>query len=498
MPIQLSSPADIQDKIVTVMGLGRFKQGSGVGAAKWLLKHGAQILVTDLKSKKELASSVDLLMDWYTKLRREFPDRNIYAPVFILGEHRKEDFENVELVVKNPDVPKTSEFLKFAEAAGVRIESDVSMFYRFYPSPIYAVTGTRGKSTTTHLLGEMLRTKDPRTVIGGNVMHSPLEDLDTIVGAPALVALELSSWLLESLAGMDRGSEIAVMTNISKDHLDRYTSYEEYIEAKNVIFKNQSATQKAIANYDDPIVRRLGENAVGATFWFSLSPLPDDLDGAYMDAQGNPVIRISGENHILCHQNEWPALQGEHNAQNGLAASLAASLAGVSDAAICETLRMFKGLEGRQETVREVNGVTYVNDTTATSPEGVIAALKRFGGSGAGSGQRAAGSSGKRIVLITGGKAKGFDFAEMAEWIKKTCKHVVYLHGQHTNQIEALVGGAVPDSHADTMPGAVKAAAAAASEGDIVLLSPGGSSFDLFKNEFDRGGQFVEEVKNLK
>src|SRR3989338_8749629 len=176
--IDLKTISDIQDLVVTVMGLGRFKQGSGVGAAKWLLRHGAQIVVTDLKSEKELRESVDLVSEWYETYRKEFPDRNIYAPVFALGGHREDDFTNVQLVVKNPDVPKESEYVKLAEQNCVRVESDISLFLHFYPHPVYGVTGTRGKSTTTALIGHMLASKHPKAVTAGNITHSPLEELD--------------------------------------------------------------------------------------------------------------------------------------------------------------------------------------------------------------------------------------------------------------------------------------------------------------------------------
>ncbi len=487
MPKDFKSIEDFQDAVVTVMGLGRFKQGSGIGAAKWLLRHGAQIVVTDLKSEADLKTSVDLVMEWYSKYREQYPDRTIYAPVFILGQHREDDFTNVELVVKNPDVPKDSEYVKLAEKNGVRVESDVSIFFHFYRHPIYGVTGTRGKSTTTALYGEMLKKIHPKTVIAGNIMHSPLEELDWMMEekAPVPVTLEMSSWLLDSLTHIDRGLDIAVLTNISEDHLDRYGSFEVYIDSKRQIFKNQTPEQKAVLNYDHEIVRKLGEGVPSKKYWFSQKPLPQGMDGGYLDQKSDLYLRINGKERRICHVSEWPALQGEHNFQNAMAATIAASLAGVPDAALCETLKTFQGLDGVQQTVRELNGVTYINDTKSTSPDAVIAALKRFG------------NDKKHIIIIVGGKAKGFGFEEMAEWVRKSCHQVVYLEGTATDEIEKAVGPSVPASYASTMDEAVKAAQKIAHEGDIVLLSPGTASFGLFKNAYDRGGQFVEAVKNL-
>jgi UDP-N-acetylmuramoylalanine--D-glutamate ligase len=485
--IDLKNMDDVQDMIVTVMGLGRFKQGSGVGAAKWLMRHGAQIVVTDMKSEKDLHESVDLVTEWYEKYRTEYPLQGMYAPVFILGEHRPADFTNVQLVVKNPDVPKESEYVKIAEANGVRVESDVSMFWHFYPHPIYGVTGTRGKSTTTALIGEMLKTLNPKAVVAGNITHSPLEELDWLAKEPAAVpvVLELSSWLLDGLGHVNRGPEIGVLTNVSEDHLDRYENYDAYIDSKASLFKLQSPEQKAVLNYDHEIVRKIGDERVKSKrYWFSAKPLPAGLEGTYLDAEGNLVLRLGSERKI-CNVKNWPSLQGEHNQMNALAGTLAAALAGVPDAALCQTLRSFEGLPGRQQTVREFEGVTYVNDTNATSPDAVIAALKRFS------------NGNKRIVLIVGGKAKGFGFETMAQAIREHCKHVVYLEGTATAEIEKAVGPTVPGTNVSSMDEAVKAARAAAAKGDVVLMSPGTASFGLFKNAYDRGGQFVEAVKNL-
>ncbi len=492
MPIDLTDIKDIQDKIVTVMGLGRFKQGSGVGAAKWLLRHGAQIVVTDLKSETELKASVDLVMEWYSTYRAQYKTREIYAPVFILGQHRDDDFTNVQMVVKNPDVPKESKYVELARAHQVRVESDVSLFLHFYRHPYVAVTGTRGKSTTTALIGEMLKHVHPKTVVAGNIMHSPLEDLDWMLEekGPVPVALELSSWLLESLEhlkGKSQGPHVGVLTNVSEDHLDRYKSFDEYLHAKEIIFELQDEHQNAVLNFDHPVVLRVGERVKSKRFWFSSKPLPAELNGAFIDGNGDMHLRLNGSERTLCHVSEWPTLQGQHNIENALAATLAASLSGVSDADICETLRAFEGLPGRQQTVRELNDVTYINDTNATSPDAVVAALQRFDPEGK-----------KNVVLIIGGKGKGAKFDAMAAEVVKHAKHVVYLEGTATDEIETLIGPIVPASYAGSMDEAVKAAGAAAKSGDVVLLSPGTASFGMFKNAYDRGGQFVEAVKNLE
>lgn len=487
MSIDLSSINNFQDAMVTVMGLGRFKQGSGVGAAKWLMRHGAQIVITDLKSEAELKESVEEITKWYTLYKKDFPDRSIYAPIFVLGEHHEDDFTNVDLVMQNPGVARESQFVQLAKKEGVPIESDVSLFFRYCPFPIYSVTGTRGKSTTTALLGEMLATVHPKAVVAGNITRSPLEDLDWILEekTPVPIVLELSSWLLESLEGLGRGPDIALLTNAYKDHLDRYDSFEHYVWAKELIFKEQKPEQVALFNADqelmDEIASRIPSKQV---FWFSSKPLPEGKNGAYRDGDFLKW-KLDGKEKEFAHVHDLTTLQGEHNVMNALSASLAAHFAGVSDAQIHQTLKAFVGLPGRQQVLGEVEGVLFVNDTTATSPEGVIAALKRFGNGG-------------NILWIGGGSSKGLAFEEMAEYVRRECRMAVLFEGSAFDDIVRALGSGIPMVRAASMQEAMQAVMHEAKLGDVVLLSPGTSSFGIFKNEFDRGEQFNAAVEALK
>lgn len=484
--LDLSSIQNFQDAMVTVMGLGRFKQGSGVGAAKWLMRHGTQIVITDLKSEAELKESVEEITKWYTQYKKKYTDRNIYPPVFVLGEHHEDDFTNVDLVVQNPGVPRESEFVLLAKENGIHVESDVSLFFRYCPFPIISVTGTRGKSTTTALLGEMLRSINPKTVIAGNITRSPLEDLDWLLEEKSSVpiVLELSSWLLESLEGLGRGPKIALLTNAYKDHLDRYDSFEHYLRAKELIFREQKEDQIAILNADQEIMDGIALQIPSKRiYWFSSQPFSGDKKGAYQE--GDDLIRlIDAEPVTFAHVHDMK-IEGEHNIMNALSASLAAHFASVSDEQIHETLKIFAGLPGRQQVIAEVEGIVYVNDTTATSPEGVIAALKRFGNGG-------------NIVLIAGGASKGLAFDEMAEEIGRQCKHVVLFEGSAFEDLARAIGDKAPMMRADSMRTAVHAARSVASLGDVILLSPGTSSFGIFKNEFDRGDQFNAMVAELE
>ncbi|MBU1126059.1 UDP-N-acetylmuramoyl-L-alanine--D-glutamate ligase [Patescibacteria group bacterium] len=485
--MDLSKIENFQDAVVTVMGLGRYKQGSGLGAAKWLIRHGAQTIITDLKDETELEESMALVTEWYQKYREMYPDRTIYAPLFVLGEHRHEDFVEVDCVVQNPGVPSESEFVVAAKEAGVPIESDVSLFFRFCPYPIIAVTGTKGKTTTTKMIGEMLELEDDRAVVAGNIKVSPLEHLDEILhrGEPTLIVLELSSWLLESLPEtfktLKKGPDISILTNVYPDHLNRYHSYGDYIHSKEIIFEWQAADQYTILNWDHETVRAMGSRARGKLFWASKTY--QEVDGCFV--KGTKIVfRNEGREEEIISVDQI-ALKGDHNMENILSSISAALLRGVSLENVRKVLEEFKGVSDRQELVREVDEISYVNDTTATNPDAVIVALKRFGADA-------------DIILIAGGVDKELQYDELAEAIVKTCKQVILFEGSASDMLEEKIKGRVPVTNKiNNMNEAVTKARALAKSGDIVLLSPGAASFNLFLNEFDRGEQFREEVRNL-
>ncbi len=485
--MDLSKIENFQDAVVTVMGLGRYKQGSGLGAAKWLIRHGAQTIITDLKDEVELEESMSLVTEWYEKYREMYPDRTIYQPLFVLGQHRKEDFTEVDCVVQNPGVPSESEFIQAAKAKKVSIESDVSLFFRYCPYPIIAVTGTKGKTTTTKMIGEMLKTRDEKTVIAGNIKVSPLEHLDEVLlrGEPTLVVLELSSWLLESLPpayrDLGKGPEISVLTNVYPDHLNRYATYEDYIQSKEIIFEGQASNQYTILNWDHEIVRGMESKVKGKLFWFS--KFYQDHDGCYVK-DGMIVIRQGNIEEDVLPVSEL-GLKGEHNLENVLSSICTARLRGISLEMVRKIAREFKGVSDRQELVREVDEISYINDTTATNPSAVIPALKRFGDD-------------SDVILIAGGVDKKMDYKEMIDEAVKTCKHIILFEGDASDIMEKLIGNRISvEVGVKTMKDAVQKAKAVSKTGDIVLLSPGASSFNLFKNEFDRGEQFREEVRNL-
>lgn len=485
--MDLSKIEHFQDAVVTVMGLGRYKQGSGLGAAKWLIRHGAQTIITDLKDETELEESMELVMEWYHKYREMYPERTIYAPLFVLGEHREEDFTDVDCVVQNPGVPSESEFIEAAKQSGVSIESDVSLFFRYSPYPIVAVTGTKGKTTTTKMIGTMFESQDDRTIVAGNIKVSPLEYLDELLvrGEETLVVLELSSWMLESLPGafedIGKGPDIAVLTNVYPDHLKRYDSYEDYIHSKEIIFLSQDADQYTVLNYDHETVRAMESKVRGRLFWCSKTAM--EHDGCFIK-DGVITFRRDGKEEQIVPVSEV-GLQGEHNMENVLTSICAARLRNIDLDVIRNVTRDFKGVSDRQELVREVDEITYINDTTATQPDSVIAALKRFG-------------EDADVILIAGGADKGSNYDGLAQEIVKTCKHVILFEGEASKIISEKVGSAVKKHDKIlSMKDAVLLAKSLASSGDIILLSPGADGSNMFQNEFDRGEQFREEVRNL-
>ena len=411
-----------KNKKVTIMGLGLL--GGGVGVAKFFCKQGAEVLVTDLKTKRQLKESVDKLKGLSIE--------------FVLGKHRKEDFINTDLVIKNPGVPADSPYLKIAKKHKIPIKTDVSIFFDLCQAPIIGITGTKGKSTTATLIYLLLKKKYNKTFLAGNIGISPLEILSKIT-EKSKVILELSSFELEDLK---QSPHIAVITTLFPDHLNRYKNFREYIEAKKPIFKYQRKNDILILNYDNPEVKKLASEAPSKVLFFRNSCISDALAVA-------KLFKISKKD-------------------------------------IKKVLSNFKGVPNRQELIAAKKGVKYVNDTTATTPQSVILAIntfkKRFPNS--------------RIILIAGGLDKNLNYKNLAEEIKRNVSSLILLPGTASNKIKRELGS-FKINWARSMKKAVKKAVSLAQKGDIILLSPGAASFNLFKNEFDRGEQFKEAVKNF-
>lgn len=484
--MRLRDIAQFQDAAVTVMGLGKYKEGSGFVTATWLIKHGAQTIITDLKTEHDTQSALDLLMAWYREYHAAHPDASVYPPVFVLGEHRREDFVNVDYVVQNPGVPSESQYMQAAADAGVALESDTSIFLRFFPHKVIAVSGTKGKTTTTKILGEMLKTLHPQAIIAGNVKASPLAHLDTLLETQEdiPVVLEFSSWMLlglpYALADMGKGPDIAILTNVYPDHMDRYPDYAAYKKSKEIMFAYQRPDQIAILNKDHDEVREMATRVPSTVLWFSTQPMHED--GCFVE-QGIVKYRHAGEVQDILAVGDI-ALQGEHNLSNALAAVCGALARGVSREGIVQVLKTFRGVPDIQEMVREVDEITYVNDTASTTPDALLVALRTLG-------------SEKRVVLIAGGASKDLSFDSVAPVASTMCKQVVLLPGTGSDEMQRALLGKVMIDHANTMQDAVKLARKYASRGDVVLFSPGCPASDVFENEFEAGEAFREEVRKI-
>jgi len=387
---------------------------------------------------------------------------------------------DVTAAVLSPGIPLNGALVRRVQAAGVPVYSEVEVAYRLCAAPIVAVTGTKGKTTTTALIGEIFRAAGKSVLVGGNIGNALIHE--TVVATEDdWVIAEVSSFQLESIRSFK--PKISLITNLSPDHLDRYFSMDEYAEAKFRIFANQGPGDTFVGNLDDPRIAALleGDNVTrlkARSLWFAGEPhrnttlyVRNDELIVYAPPTGDPrpvqIMRV----------DEIP-LQGRHNVENVLGAILVGLAAGLDRDAIAEGVRRFKPLHHRLETVATVDGVTYVDDSKATNPGSVIAALRSFGN--------------RPIVLIAGGKAKGTDFAELGKVASSRTKAVVLI-GDAAEEIATHIRRAKVE-RADSMEAAVAKAAALAKAGDVVLLSPGCASFDMFASAEDRGEKFAAAV----
>jgi len=455
-------------KKVLIMGLGLYEQGSGVSALHYFYTQGASITVTDLKTEIQLKPQLDRL-------------KKLKGITYVLGKHREEDFKNAEVVVKNPGVRIDDNLLKLARNNGAFIVSDISIFLTACKNPVIGVTGTRGKSTTSSLIYEFLKTKFPNAKLGGNIKISPLNFIEELDGKSPVV-LELSSWQCNSLKEVQISPEVAVVTNIMVDHLNTYPDFESYVADKALIFAYQKPGDLVVLNKDNDYTVEFSKFAKGDIRWFSLKTLSDKVEGAYWDEKYNLIV-TGGRTRKLIVSSSEVFLQGKHNLSNIAAAVTVALKLGVSVLNIKKILKEFKGLPYRQEVVRTYNGRVFINDTTATTPDATLAALRTMK---------------KKPVLICGGTDKVLDFKELAKVLPVLSKAIVFLPGTATEAIKKhLKPGTVPVREAVSMQNAIDLAWELSSPGDVILLSPGAASFGLFQNEFDRGDQFNECVKRF-
>ncbi len=459
----------IRNKNIVVLGLGL--HGGGVATTKWLHSQGANLVVTDLRSETVLASSVAQL-ERYSNI------------TYVFGKHRKKDIDWAEYVVVNPGVPQESEYVQYARAKGKQIYNEATLFFDRCTAPVIAVTGTRGKSTTAHVIAHICAQKNKRTILAGNIRSTFLLDVVDRATNKDVVVVELSSWQLEGMQPIQAAPDIAVVTNLMRDHLNRYPSLAKYHVAKKEIWKYQHPEQVVVLSADDERLQKWAHKTQAHTLFFSKKKLKHQ--GAYLSQGAIWYQDAHKKSEKICAASEV-SLEGEHNLSNILAAVTAAKAFGVSTKDITKALKTIPPLSGRQEVIATIDGVQYINDTTATTPDAGIVGLQRFG------------TTKKNIVLIAGGADKKLQYTEWARVVKKYAKRVLLLDGDASEKQKKALGSF---KHIDAgfmvLEDALAVAQLYVEKGDCVLFSPSAASFNMWLHEFERGASFERAVADLK
>lgn len=431
---------------VLVVGLAR----SGVAAARLCAERGAIVTATDARSARDLGPQVQTLLPLGVR--------------FELGGHDEGSFASADLIVCSPGVPLAQPIFAAARRAGVPVIGEVELAASFVEEPIVAITGTNGKSTTTALVAHLLEAAGKRVFAGGN-LGTPLAERVLAGGPLDASVVELSSFQLEAIERLR--PHVAVLTNLSPDHLDRYPSAEAYYEAKRAIFRNQTTADFAVLNGADPGVLKLHEGAASTALRFG------GEEAAAVDDGEALVVRLPGGREE--RYGDLPrSLRGRHNRENAMAAILAARLAGASEEGVRRGLATFPGLPHRLEVVRVERGVEWINDSKATNVDSTLVALRAIPGP---------------ILWIAGGRGKGAPYAPLRPLVSERVKAILTI-GEDAAAIASELGGAARVVACGTLEEAVRTARHLAAPGDQVLLSPACASYDQFTSYVHRGERF--------
>ncbi|MDR0880001.1 MAG: UDP-N-acetylmuramoyl-L-alanine--D-glutamate ligase [Clostridioides sp.] len=451
---------NLSGRKVMLIGLAK----TGVSVVKYLDKLGAKIVVNDSKSEEAFVEILDEL-------------KSIEGITYIFGRN-PEDIDDLDMVVVSPGVPLDLPFIENLKEAGVEIIGEVELAYRLSKNPTFVgITGTNGKTTTTSLVGEIFKRAEKDTFIAGNI-GAPVIDTVGKADEDSYIITELSSFQLESIS--EFRPRVSAILNITEDHLNRHHTMENYADAKANIFLNQDKNDFAVFNYDDELTRQTAEKCKAKKVFFSRKEKVDG--GVYLDGNNNIIIDIDEKIEFL-NKGEI-SLPGNHNLENCMAAIAISYVCGIDLEVIKDTLRTFEGVEHRQEYVRTLDGVRYVNDSKGTNPDSSIKALESYD---------------CPVVLIAGGYDKGSNFDEFMEVAKNNVKSLILL-GVTASQIEKSARNkGIDDIHlVKDMEEAVKVSHQLAKEGEIVLLSPACASWDMYKSFEVRGVDFKDNVNNLK
>lgn len=443
-------------KNVLVVGLAR----TGVAAAEFLARRGAQVTVSELKPWEEVGAFAEQLRPLGVNLE--------------CSGHQPQTFLRAELIVLSPGVPLDLPVLEAARQRGIEIISELELAWRFLRGTVIAITGSNGKTTTTALLGNVFAAAGYSAQVGGNI-GTPAITLVEAASDASVSVLEVSSFQLEAITSFR--PNLAALLNITPDHLDRHASMQDYITAKMRLFAYQHGDDFAIFNADDPYAAELSSQVRGHCFWFSRRHRLDK--GAYLEGDWIGFANASVHERILRRGDV--RLKGSHNLENVLAAVCAARLLQVPPAAIQAAVATFEGVEHRLEFVAEIGGVTFYNDSKATNVDAALKAIEAFPGN---------------LIVILGGKDKGADFSPLRPVLAERARHILLI-GAARRKIAAHLGDGLAMEQLETLPQAVARAAQLATAGDTVLLAPACASFDQFENFEHRGRVFKEEVRKL-
>ncbi len=444
---------NLKEKNVFIIGIGK----TGIATANFLVDQGAKVTISDNKKRHELEQQIKQL-----------------KPGIQTVCSSTHPFPKTEMVIPSPGVDLQRMGLKPNGYSHFEILGEIELAYRFNRTPLIAITGTNGKSTTTKLLGDILSQGGKKCLAGGNI-GTPFISLLSEDPQDFLV-LEISSFQLESVR--EFAPHIAIVLNITPDHLDRHGTMDRYSAIKENICVHQTADDFLILNYDDSRVRQFAQGKRSRIIYFSTQMELEE--GGFM-RDGKLVIRLQGKEKELCYLKEVSTAL-RWNTENILAAVLGATLAGISSENICKTLAGFEGLEHRMEWVRSLNGIEFINDSKSTNVGSITKSLK---------------SLNQPIILIAGGQDKGSDFSPLKNLFKAKLKHLIML-GESRPKILPILNGSFSYEEAECMESAVTRAYEKATAGDVILLSPACASFDMFQNYEDRGKQFKTIVNHLE
>jgi UDP-N-acetylmuramoylalanine--D-glutamate ligase len=447
---------ELRGKKILVVGLAR----TGVATASFCAERGASVTVTDTRSEAEIGEPIAKLRGAGVQLE--------------LGGHRHETYLRQDLIIPSPGVPADDVHLQAAREAGVAIWSEIELAYRFLQGRLIGITGSNGKTTTTALVAHILRAAGRHTILAGNI-GTPLIACVGEMKQNSWTVAELSSFQLELIDTFR--PETGILLNLTPDHLDRHHTMDAYGAAKARMFENQTDSDAAVLNADDPVARPYAPSKP-RVFWFSRK---QQISRGIFVRGSEIVFCDSGVEETLLEVQDIPLL-GAHNLENVLAAACATRLAGARAAEIAGGVRSFAGVEHRIEFVAEIGGVRYYNDSKATNVDATLKALDSFPG---------------RILIILGGKDKGSDYTALQKPLREKAI-LALLIGAAAEKIEKQIAGSVAIERSETLERAVETASHAAQRGDGVLLAPACASFDQFQNYEHRGRVFKDLVRQLQ